>query len=123
MRYVFGEPAGQARAPRTVKGLRNAGLKLRWFLASRGAALPPSAGEFTDYLVYLSVERGASGAISAARGALLHTCRVNRWPTELYTSGISLIPGAAAARRNRHQVKKSAGLRLAYVARILDMYC
>jgi hypothetical protein len=123
MRRVFEELAGRARAPRTVKGLRNAGLKLLWFLASRGAALPPSAGEFTDYLVYLSVDRGASGAISAARGALLHMCRVNRWPTEPYTSGIALIPGMAAARRNRHQVKKSAGLRLAYVARILDVYC
>jgi hypothetical protein len=120
---VYDDLAGHARAPRTVRNLKNPALKLLWFLASRGRPLPPSAGDLIDYLAFLSVEREALGAITAARGALLHLCRVNRWPTELYCSGAALIPGQAMARLTRHQVKKSAGLRLVFVKRIVTTYC
>ena len=75
---VYDDLAGHARATRTVRNLKNPALKLLWFLASRDRPLPPSAGDLIDYLAFLSVEREALGAITAARGALLHLSRVNR---------------------------------------------
>ena len=123
LRGEFLRLAGASRAGSTVRELRNAGLKLLWDLASRGHRLPPSQWALTDYLTLLAVDVGKMGAISGGRGALLHLCRINGWPTEPYTSGVALIPGAAMARMTRHQVKKAAGLDLWMVERIVDSYC
>ena len=42
---------------------------------------------------------------------------------EPYTTGVALLPASAVARATVHQVKKSAGLRLIYVRRIIEVYC
>ncbi len=123
LRDEFQRLAGASRAESTLEGLRNPGLKLLWFLASRGHSLPPSQWALTDYLTLLAVDVGNMGAIRRARGALLHLCRINGWSSEPYTSGVALIPGAAMARITRHQVKKAAGLALWMVERIVDVYC
>jgi hypothetical protein len=57
------------------------------------------------------------------RAALLHLCRVNAWDKAPFTSGISLIPGQALMRLNRHQTKKSEGLTLEMVTHIFHVYC
>ena len=67
--------------------------------------------------------KGTVGAVSAARQAMLHLARVNGWPDEPYSSGISLIPLVAARRLNRHQVKKAEGLTLVLVRQVLLVYC
>ena len=103
LRQQFLKLAGASRADSTVSNLGNAGLKLLWWLASRGHTLPPSQWAFTEYLVYCSSFNGTSGSVSAARGALLHLCRVNAWDRSPYEKGISLVPGQALARINRHQ--------------------
>jgi len=61
--------------------------------------------------------------VATARGALLHLCRVNAWDKAPFTSGISLVPGQALLRLNRHQTKKSEGLTLEMVTQILHRYC
>ena len=64
-----------------------------------------------------------AGAVSGARRALLHLCRVNGGPSEPYTSGTSLVPGAAIASINRHQTKKTAGITLNMLRSIAEVYC
>lgn len=123
LRKVFVALAGHSRARRTVRGLANHGLKLLWFLASRGSALPPTCCDFLEYQSFLAAERAALGAIQGARYAILFLCRLNDWPDEPYCSGTALIPLQAVSRLTRHQVKKSAGLRLVYVAGIIEAYC
>jgi len=73
LRQQFFKLAGASRADSTVSNLGNAGLKLLWWLASRGHTLPPSQWAFTEYLVYCSSFNGTSGSVSTARGALLCT--------------------------------------------------
>ena len=119
----FQRLAGATRGPGTIRGFRTPGLKLLWFGATREFEYPPTQRQVTDYLTWLAVETGVAGAISAARGALLHLCRINDWDTLPYKSGVALIPGAAMARLTRHQVKKSEGISLAMVERILERYC
>jgi len=115
--------ANAARAPRTVRDLMNPGLKLLWWLASRGHKLPPSSWALTEYLVFLVDTSRTAGAVSRARRALLHLCRVNGWPSEPYTSETSMVPGAAIARLNQHQVKKTAGITLSMLRGIAEVYC
>jgi hypothetical protein len=123
LRDAFQSLAGDSRAPRTISGLRTAGLKLVWWAATRGLEWPLSQQDFTDYLTLLATDIGTSGSVSGARGAMLHLCRTNGWDARPYQSGIALIPGAALARRNRHQIKKMSGLTLSMVGRILRCYC
>jgi len=123
LRQQFFKLAGASRADSTVSNLGNAGLKLLWWLASRGHSLPPSQWALTEYLVFCSSFNGTSGSVSTARGALLHLCRINAWDKSPYEKGISLVPGQALARVNRHQTKKSEGLSLPMVKRFLKIYC
>ena len=64
-----------------------------------------------------------AGAVSGARRALLHLCRVNGGPSEPYTSGTSLVPGAAIARINRHQTKRTPGITLKMLRSIAEASC
>ena len=123
LRFALSQLADNARATTTVRGLKNAGLKLLWFLATMDATLPPSQGHYADYLAYLATERGALGCITQASGAIRHLCRVNNWPVDPYITGIALLPSSAVARATRHQVKKVVALRLVYVRGIADMFC
>ncbi len=84
---VYGDLAGHARAPRTVRNPKNPALTLLWFLASKGRPLPPSAGDLIDYVAFLSVEREALGAITA------RTCNT---PLISSTSPGLATPGSAA---------------------------
>ena len=123
LREQFLRFAGESRAESTVSNFGNAGLKLLWWLASRGHPLPPSQWAFTEYLVFCATFNGTSGAVATTRGAFLHLCRVNAWDKTPFTSGISLVPGQALSRLNRHQIKKSEGLTLEMVTQILHRYC
>lgn len=123
LREQFLKLAGESRAASTVSNCGNAGLKLLWWLASRGHALPPSQWAVTEYLVFCATYNGTTGAVSTARAALLHICRVNAWDKTPFTSGISLVPGQALLRLNRHQTKKSEGLTLDMVTLIFEQYC
>ena len=123
LREQFLRLAGESRADSTVSNFGNAGLKLIWWLASRGHPLPPSQWAFTEYLVFCATYNGTTGAVATARGAFLHLCRINAWDKTPFTSGIALIPGQALLRLNRHQVKKSEGLTLEMVTCIFRRYC
>ena len=72
---------------------------------------------------FCATYNGTSGAVATMRAALLHLCRVNAWDKAPFTSGISLIPGQALMRLNRHQTKKSEGLTLEMVTHIFHVYC
>ena len=123
IRAAFLALAGESRAPRTVRNQRNYAEKLLWWLAANGRRLPPSAWDVTEYLTILAEDRGTCGAVAGTRGALLHLARINNWDPSPYCEGSPLVPGAALARRNRHQVKKSDGLTADMVDRIIDAYC
>ena len=123
LRVAFLSLAGSARAPRTIRNLLYPGLKLLWWLASRGHPLPPTQWAVVEYLTFLTTRSRKRGPLSGARGALLLLCGVNGWDPAPYTSGAAMIPGAAIARLSRHQVKKSAGLTLHLVQLIILRYC
>ena len=122
LREAFVELAHRARAPRTTANLANPTLKLLWWLASRRRTLPPSQQDVVDYLTFVSLDRDNVGAVTAARGALLHLCRVNRWDATIYERGAPLVPLEAMRRRRRKMVKKSAGLSLGMAAAFLEHY-
>ncbi len=62
LRSVLSQLSDNARAASTVEGLKNAGLKLLWFLATMNAPLPPSQGHYVDYLAFLTTNAVHSDA-------------------------------------------------------------
>jgi len=89
-------------------------------MAGRGHELPPPARAVTDYLTYLALYRGNVGALSDARGALLHLYRVNSWTPAPYREGAPTVPMAAMRRICRHRIRKTAGLSWELVRAILE---
>ena len=60
--------------------------------------------------------------MAAARGGLLHLCRLNRWDDSPYRTGAPLVPLEAMRRRHRRVVKKFAGLTVDMAAAFLEHY-
>jgi hypothetical protein len=67
---VFLELAGESRRPRTLNNLRHPALKALWWFASRRRRLPPTCGDVTDYLTFLTTTVDTTGSVADARGAL-----------------------------------------------------
>ena len=57
--------------------------------------------------------------MAAARGGLLHLCRLNRWGDSPYRASAPLVPLEAMRRRHRRVIKKSAGLTVEMAAAFL----
>ena len=113
---------GEARAARTMRGLRNPALKALWWLASRGHGInPPPPAAIRLYLTFLVDLRACKGAVDTASQALSFLARSNSWPTGLM-DGAARIPIDAARRMFRAQTKKTHGLRREDVARILKSF-
>ena len=111
-----------SRAPRTWRNLRNPGLRVLWFFATRRVPLPPSAEEAALLLTYFATTRDNTGAVSTALNALTALCELNGWRSDIYHARLTLAPVDAMRRLHRTQTKKSEGLRTTHVASILDAY-
>jgi hypothetical protein len=77
LQSAFLELAGESRRPRTLNNLRHPALKALWWLASRRRQLPPSCGDVTDYLTFLTTKVDTIGSVADARGALGFLASVN----------------------------------------------
>ncbi len=66
--------AGEARAQRTLEGLRHPALKALWWFASRGCVLPPTPDDAANYLTFTARERNNIGSVECARGAISNLC-------------------------------------------------
>ena len=114
---------GTARAERTFANLRNPAIKLIWFLASRGCALPPTANEVAAYYAKVAEISNTVGGVAMAKSALSMLCVFNDVSTVAYSSMRVNAALESMRRSHRHQVRKAAGLTVDMVAAILDGYC
>ena len=112
-----------SRAPRTFNNLRNYAIKFLSFFASRGMPLPPSQRDFAAWLSYVALECDNAGAVAVARNAATCLGNLNGWDTDHFSKGIAAVPGDAMRRRHRSQVKKSAGLKVKHIKRIMEEFC
>ena len=62
-------------------------------------------------------------AIAVARNAATCLGNLNGWDTDDFSKGIAAAPGDAMHRRHRSQVKKSAGLKVKHIKRIMEDFC
>ena len=99
---------GGARAPRTYGNLRNPGLKLIWFQASRGRSLPPSSREATAYFTKVAEASDTVGGVALAKSALGVLCSFNELPTAIYTS--MRVTAAAVHGLHREEIRHLAGV-------------
>ena len=111
-----------SRAPRTWKNLRNPGLRVLWFLATRRIPLPPSAEEAALMMTKIAHDRDNAGAVSTMHNALTAICELNGWRSDIYNDRLALAPLHAMRRAHRKQTKKSEGLRVAHISSILTHY-
>jgi hypothetical protein len=117
--------AGEARAPSTLRNLKNPVLKAIWWLASRGRALPPTAEDVALYLTYLSSEVDTIGSASDARQALGFLATVNAdrgCGRESMLAGRAAVPVEALRRRHAHAIDKAPGLPADVVRLVLNRY-
>ena len=114
---------GGARAPRTYGNLRNPGLKLIWFQASRGRSLPPSSREATAYFTKVAEASDTVGGVALAKSALGVLCSFNELPTAIYTSMRVNAALESMRRTHRRQARKAAGLTVNMVGAILIGFC
>ena len=77
-RYVV-----SSRAPRTWHNLRNPGLRVLWFFATRRVPLSPSAEEAVLLLTYFATIRATAGTVSTALNALTGICELNGWHSDI----------------------------------------
>ena len=112
-----------SRAPRTFNNLRNFAIKFLSFFASRGMPLPPCQRDFAAWLSYVALKCDNVGAVAVARNAATCLGNLNGWDTDKFSKGISAAPGDAMRRRHRLQVKKSAGLKVKHIKRIMKEFC
>ena len=68
----------------------------------------------------MALDRDNRGAVAAARGGLLHLCRLNRWGDSPYRTGAPLFPLEAMRLRHRRVAKKSAWLTVDMAAAFLE---
>ena len=114
---------GTARAERTFANLRNPAIKLIWFLASRGCALPPTANEVAAYYAKVAEISNTVGGVAMAKSALSMLCEFNDVSTVAYSSMRVNAALESMRRSHRHHVRKAAGLTVDMVAAILAGYC
>ena len=111
-----------ARAQRTLANLRNPGLKLLWFLASRRHGFPPSTRAAADYLTFVAKERDNIGAVASAKNALSYLISSNGHDPRAYDGARTTAPLEAMRRLHAAQVKKAAGITPPQVRAILHKY-
>jgi hypothetical protein len=86
LRTVHREMLGAAREKRTIRNLRNPGLKLLWWCASRRYNFPPTANDAAMYYTKLATNQNSIGAVSVARNALSFICAFNDIPRHSTTA-------------------------------------
>ena len=98
---------GEARAARTMRGLRNPALKALWWLASRGHGVnPPPPAAIRLYLTFLVDRRANKGAVETAAQALSFLARSNGWPPGIMDNAVAsqwTRRGGCSARRPRRR--------------------
>ena len=82
----------QLPCPRTWRNLRNPGLRVLWFFATRRVPLPPSAEEAALLLTYFATTRDNTGAVSTALNAMTALCELNGWRSDIYNARLALAP-------------------------------
>ena len=114
--------SGGARARATIMGLRNYGLKLLWWLVSRGLDINlPTPRALAMAFAFLVDLRGNAAAAQKTAEACAFIGRLNDWPEGLL-DGAARVPLDAARRIYRHQVRKVRGLELGHVRLILEHF-
>jgi hypothetical protein len=113
---------GQAREKRTIMNLRNPGLKLLWWCASRHCSFPPSAADVALYGIKLAKGQDNIGAVRVSKNALSFICTFNDIPTLEYQSMRVNAALEAMRRKHKHQVKKAAGLTVSMVRAIIEAF-
>jgi len=113
---------GGARERRTIANLRNPGLKLVWWCASRGHHFPPTAAQIALYYTKLAKDQDNIGAVSAAKSSFSFICAYNDLPTSEYSSLRVNAALETMRRKHKHQVKKAAGLTVGMVRAIMDEF-
>ena len=111
-----------SRAIKTLANLRNAALKTLHYFATRGVPLPPSPLEAARYFALLVDTRCNVGSVGAARQALSFVCSLNGWDNAPYLTGVAAAPLEAARRKFKVQTKKTKGLKIEHVARIMKHF-
>ena len=122
---AFLELAGESRRPRTLSNLRHPALKALWWFASRRRQLPPTCGDVTDYLTFLTGKVDTTGSVADARGALGFLASVNAgtgWDKEVMLGGRAALPLEAMRRRHAHAFEKAPGLPARLVLDVLRHY-
>jgi hypothetical protein len=122
LRAALGKMLGDAREERTIKNLRNPGLKLLWWCASRGCNFPPTGSQASLYFAKLATIRDNIGAVSVAKNALTFICAFNDLPTQEYASLRANAALEAMRRKHKHQTKKAAGLTVHMVEGIIKTF-
>ena len=110
---------GASRARRTFANLRNPGLKLIWFQASRGCGLPPTGSEAAAYFAKVAEASDTIGGVAMAKSALTMICTYKELPNITYTSLRVNAALEAMRRSHRQQTRKAAGLTIPMVGAIL----
>ena len=111
-----------AKASTTYDNLRNYAIKFLSWCASRRVPLPPTARDCAEYLTFMALKCDSPAAVTCSRNAISMIGKINGWNTDAITTGLASAPSAAMARRHRHQVKKSAGLKPKHVKKIIAAY-
>jgi len=122
LRAALSGMLGAAREERTIKNLRNQGLKLLWWCASRGCNFPPTAAHMALYFTKLATDQDNIGAVSVARNALSFICAFNDLPVEKYSSLRANAALEAMRRKHKRQTKKAAGLTVNMVKGIIKAF-
>ena len=122
LQVALSDMLGQAREKRTILNLRNPGLKLLWWCASRGCNFPPTANDMALYCTKLATDQDNIGAVSVAKNALSFICAYNDLPTDTYTSLRTNAALEAMRRKHKHQTKKAAGLTVNMVKAIMEAF-
>ena len=110
---------GGSRAQRAFGSLRNHGLKLIWFQASRGCCLPPTGSEAAAYFAKVAEASDTTGGEAMAKSALRMICIYNDPPNIAYTRLRVNAALEAMRRSHRQQTRKAAGLTIPMVGAIL----
>jgi hypothetical protein len=122
LQAALSDMLGQSREKRTIMNLRNPGLKLLWWCASRGCNFPPTANDMALYYTKLAKDQDNIGAVTVAKSALSFICSYNDLPTLEYHSMRANAALEAMRRRHKHQVKKAAGLSVNMVKGIMEAF-
>jgi hypothetical protein len=102
--------------------LRNPGLKLLWWCASRRLSFPPTALDVALYNTRLATNQNSIGVVSVAKNALSFIRAFNDISTAQYDNLRANAALEATRRKHKLQVRKAAGLTVPMVREIMDAY-